>query len=98
LFSPAVEVAQHRLKEQLTLFMKTFLMPKMPVSTYQASTCVTDIWLSFITSHTRSVMMATKQLLTSLVPTQAFKRVNKDLKRDQIDELKAKYGIDLDKK
>ena len=43
-------------------------------------------------------MMATKQLLTSLVPTQAFKRVNKDLKRDQIDELKAKYGIDLDKK
>jgi len=30
--------------------------------------------------------------------SQAFKRVNKDLKRDQIDELKAKYGIDLDKK
>ena len=32
------------------------------------------------------------------VVLQAFKRVNKDLKRDQIDELKAKYGIDLDKK
>ena len=32
------------------------------------------------------------------VVSQAFKRVNKDLKRDQIDELKAKYGIDLDKK
>lgn len=31
-------------------------------------------------------------------PHKAFKRVNKDLKRDQIDELKAKYGIDLDKK
>ena len=26
----------------------------------------------------------------------AFKRVNKDLMRDQIDELKARYGIDLD--
>ena len=28
-------------------------------------------------------------------PYKALKRVNKDLKRDQIDELKARYGIDL---
>ena len=30
-------------------------------------------------------------------PYKAFMRVNRDLKGDQIDELKARYGIDLDK-
>ena len=30
-------------------------------------------------------------------PYEAFMRVNKDLKGDRIDELKARYGIDLDK-
>ena len=28
---------------------------------------------------------------------QAFKKMNKDQKRDQIDSLKSKYGIDLEK-
>ena len=28
---------------------------------------------------------------------QAFKKMNKDQKRDQIDTLKSKYGIDLEK-
>ena len=30
-------------------------------------------------------------------PYEVFMRVNRDLKGDQIDELKARYGIDLDK-
>ena len=28
---------------------------------------------------------------------QAFKKMNKDVKREQIDTLKSKYGIDLEK-
>ena len=30
-------------------------------------------------------------------PHKAFKKMNKDQKRDQIDTLKSKYGIDLEK-
>ena len=44
-------------------------------------------------------MSATDILIVVLYyqPYEAFMRVNKVLKGDRIDELKARYGIDLDK-